>query len=209
MLFIALSGAVNGGPVNDWYLLQADTSNIPGAPATSRWTYWNVCPERNGKTDCFGGNRAHYSHVHPAFPLDPPSGREFNTHQNIPANFIGTSFYFLMTRFMFAFMLIALFFAVMALFAGLLALCTRIGAYLSGLLTMIALFFQSINAALMTYVYPCVTRPRHANYFPVLRTSRAETISATMDKPRTSANTLSASNGQLLLASSSRQYYFA
>lgn len=59
-----------------------------------------------------------------------------------------------MTRFMFAFMLIALFFAVMGLFTGLLALCTRIGAYLSGLLTTIAAFFQAIQVSLMTYVSP-------------------------------------------------------
>jgi len=51
---------------------------------------------------------------------------------------------------MFAFYLIALFFAACALLTGLLALCTRIGSYLSGLNAMVALFFQSLAAALMT-----------------------------------------------------------
>lgn len=51
---------------------------------------------------------------------------------------------------MFAFYLIALFFAVVALFTGLLALCSRLGGYLSGLNTSIALFFQTLAAALMT-----------------------------------------------------------
>lgn len=51
---------------------------------------------------------------------------------------------------MFAFYLVALFFAAIALFTGVLALCTRFGAYLSGLNTMIALFFQTLAAALMT-----------------------------------------------------------
>ncbi len=51
---------------------------------------------------------------------------------------------------MFAFVLIGLFFAVCSLFTGMLALCSRIGAYLSGLLNMTALFFQTITAALMT-----------------------------------------------------------
>lgn len=51
---------------------------------------------------------------------------------------------------MFAFELIALFFAVCALFTGMLALCTRLGSYLSGLLTTIALLFQTVTAALMT-----------------------------------------------------------
>jgi len=51
---------------------------------------------------------------------------------------------------MFAFYLIALFFGACALLTGLLALCTRIGAYLSGLNALIALFFQTLAAALMT-----------------------------------------------------------
>jgi len=51
---------------------------------------------------------------------------------------------------MFAFYLIALFFAVLALFTGVLALCTRIGSFLSGANAALALFFQTITAALMT-----------------------------------------------------------
>ncbi len=148
MFLILLSGAINAFPVNRWYLLEADTSKIPTAPATARWTYWNVCGKNGVKNHCHNGHT--YSNIHPAFPLDPPSHKEFNTHVNIPNNFIGTDYYFLMTRFMFSFMLIALFFAVCALFTGVLALCTRLGAYLSGLLTMIAAFFQALNAALMT-----------------------------------------------------------
>lgn len=55
-----------------------------------------------------------------------------------------------MSRFMFAFYLIALFFAAISLLTGLLALCSRLGGYLSGLNTMIALGSQTIAAALMT-----------------------------------------------------------
>lgn len=51
---------------------------------------------------------------------------------------------------MFAFYLIALFFGACALLTGLLALCTRFGAYISGLNAAIALFFQTLAAALMT-----------------------------------------------------------
>lgn len=149
MFFILLSGAIHGSFVNDWYFLEADTSNIPNAPPTSRWTYWNVCGiDDSNRNDC--GDRP-YEQVHPAFPLDPASPREFGTTVNMPANFVDNhGYYFYMTRFMFAFMLIALFFAVMALFTGVLALCTRIGAYLSGLLAMIALVFQLIQCSLMT-----------------------------------------------------------
>ena len=147
MLFITLAGAVDGSPVNRWYFLEADTGNIPNAPAVSRWTYWNVCGVQGARTVC--GDR-HYENVHPMFPFNPPGKKTFRTDVNIPQNFLNTSYYKLMTEFMFAFMLIALFFAVCALFTGLLALCTRIGAYLSGLLTMIAAFFQAIQVALMT-----------------------------------------------------------
>ena len=148
MLFILLAGAINGAPVNRWYFLEADTSNIPNAPALSRWTYWNVCGVDGDRTSC--GDRS-YESVHPAWPLDPYSARQFGTSVNMPENFVQHhGYYFLMTRFMFAFMLIALFWAVMALFTGLLALCTRIGAYLSGLLALTALVFQLVNAALMT-----------------------------------------------------------
>ncbi|EXJ81213.1 hypothetical protein A1O3_07503 [Capronia epimyces CBS 606.96] len=151
MFFILLAGAVQDSPLNKFYLLQADTGNIPGAPSVSRWSYWNVCGVQNGRTVC--GDQ-HYEDVHPAFPLDPASHRNFGTTVNVPRSFVRHhGYYFYMTRFMFAFMLIALFFGVFALLTGLLALCTRLGSYLSGLLTTIALFFQTIQAALMTAAY--------------------------------------------------------
>lgn len=142
-LFILLAGAVNGNPVNKWFFLQVDTSSIPNAQSISRWTFWNICgTDDNGANVC--------GHVHPAFPFDPPASSNFGTTQNVPDTFINSNYYYLMTRFMFAFALIALFFGVCALFSGLLALCTRIGAYLSSLLTIIAFFFQALTAALMT-----------------------------------------------------------
>ena len=68
----------------------------------------------------------------------------------MPAQLIGTHKFYYLSRFMWVFYIIALFFAVIAALTGILALCTRIGAYLSGFNTMIALFFQSLAAALMT-----------------------------------------------------------
>jgi len=149
-LFILLAGAVNGSPVNHWYFLEVDTANIPTAPPLSRWTFWNICDGSSGVDDCSGQG---YGDVSPARPFDPPSGRNFGTTQGIPKNFIGTRYYFYMTRFMFAFALISLFFGACALLTGILALCTRLGAYLSGLLTTIAFFFQALTAALMTAAY--------------------------------------------------------
>ena len=61
-----------------------------------------------------------------------------------------TNQYYYLTRFMFAFVLIALFFGVISLFLGLLALCTKFGSYLDSAIVAVALFFQSVAAALMT-----------------------------------------------------------
>ena len=52
---------------------------------------------------------------------------------------------------MFAFELIALFFGACAAFVGLLALCSTIGSFLSSFTASVALFFQTLAAALMTY----------------------------------------------------------
>lgn len=146
-LFIILAGAIDHAPVNRWYFLQADTSNIPNAPALSRWTFWNICDGASGHNICSGSG---YGSVSPARPLDPPAGSNFGTDTNIPQAFIGTKYYYLMTRSMFAFALISLFFGACALATGILALCTRLGAYLSGLLTTLAFVFQAIMAGLMT-----------------------------------------------------------
>lgn len=142
--FVLLAGAVNGNPVNQFYFLQADTSAISGAPSLSRWTLWNVCSvDANGRNVCPGAN--------PAYPFDPQSN--LGTTNNLPADFIGSSKYYYLTRFMFAFFLIALFFMVVSLFLGLFALFSRIGSYLSSVACLVALFFQTIVAALMTAAY--------------------------------------------------------
>jgi hypothetical protein len=147
LIFLTLlAGSYNHTPLNEVYFLQADTGNIPGAPATSRWTFWNLCGVTDGgKNDC--------GKSHPDFPFDPPSHRNFNTTDNVPHQFIGTKHYFLMSRFMFPFIIIGLFFAVLSLFTGLLAMCTRIGSYLSGFLAWLGLTFQSITTCLMTAVF--------------------------------------------------------
>jgi len=140
---VILSGAVNGSPENQIYFLEAsDIGNIPGARNPSRWTFFAVCGVDSN------GHNANCGKVVPALPFDPP--RNFGTTMNVPGQFIGTHRYYYLSRFMFAFFLIALFFAVCALFTGLLALCSRLGGYLSGLNVAIALFFQTLAAALMT-----------------------------------------------------------
>lgn len=147
LMFLALlGGARNSNPLNQIYFLQVDTSNIPGAPELSRWTFWNLCRvDANGKSQC--------GKSYPDFPFDPPSHRNFDTTTNIPSAFIGTNHYFLTSRFIFPFLIIALFFAVVSLFTGFLAMCTRIGSYLSSLMAWVALFFQIIATCLMTAVF--------------------------------------------------------
>jgi hypothetical protein len=83
LIFLTLlAGSYNHRPLNEVYFLQADTGNIPGAPATSRWTFWNLCGVTDGgKNDC--------GKSHPDFPFDPPSHRNFNTTDNVPHQFIG------------------------------------------------------------------------------------------------------------------------
>jgi len=149
-LFILLAGAIDGSPVNKWYFLEADTANIPNAPPISRWTFWNICDGSQGSDNCSGSG---FGSVSPARPLDPPSGRNFGTTTGVPAAFVGTRYYFYMTRFMFAFALISLFWGACALLTGVLALCTRLGSYLSGLLTTLAFIFQAMTASLMTAAY--------------------------------------------------------
>jgi hypothetical protein len=147
LIFLTLlAGSRNTTPLNQVYFIQADTGNIPGAPALSRWTFWNLCGvTAGGRNDC--------GKSHPDFPFDPPSHRNFDTTENVPDQFINTKHYFLMSRFMFPFIIIGLFFAVCSLFTGLLAMCTRIASYLSGFLAWLALTFQVITTCLMTAVF--------------------------------------------------------
>ncbi|KAI9655719.1 MAG: hypothetical protein M1821_005154 [Bathelium mastoideum] len=141
---VILSGTTQANPENQIYFLQTSTNGIPGARNPSRWTFFSICGvDVNGRnTNC--GSRV------PALPFSPPNTRDFGTTVGVPPEFLGTHHYYYLSRFMFAFYLIALFFSVLSLFTGLLALCSRLGNYISGLNVGIALFFQSIAAALMT-----------------------------------------------------------
>ncbi|KAH7381686.1 SUR7/PalI family-domain-containing protein [Pyrenochaeta sp. MPI-SDFR-AT-0127] len=141
--FTILTGAINSSPLNQFYFLEASTNNIPNARNPSRWTFFAICG-----ADPTTGHNANCGNIVPALPFDPP--RNFGTEENIPEQFLNTNMYFLLSRFMFAFYLIALFFAAIALLSGVLALCSRLGGYLSAMTTAVALFFQSLAAALLT-----------------------------------------------------------
>ncbi|KAL8949335.1 MAG: hypothetical protein Q9222_004539 [Ikaeria aurantiellina] len=138
ILLTLLGGAVDKNPTNKFYFLEADTSGLGNAAARTRWTFWNACSVVDGKNSC--------PKVRAAYPFDP--NRNFGTTMSF-----GGNKYYLETRFEFAFVLIALFFAVCALCLGLLALCSRIGSFLSSAMCSIALFFQTLTAALMTAAF--------------------------------------------------------
>ncbi|KAL8688391.1 MAG: hypothetical protein Q9218_005682 [Villophora microphyllina] len=138
MLLTLLGGAIDKNPTNKFYFLEADTAGLGSAAAKTRWTFWSSCSVTDEHNVC--------PKVHPAYPFDPK--RNFGT-----SDIFGGTKYYLESRFMFAFVLIALFFAVCALFLGLIALFSRIGSFLSSAMCSVALFFQTITAALMTAVY--------------------------------------------------------
>jgi len=143
--FVILSGATNSVPVGDVYFLQTTTGGISGGRSDygnpTRWTFLALCGEQNGRNANCRGTQA-------ALPFDPPNN--FGTENNVPQQFIGTDKFYYLSRFMFAFYIIAVFFAVVAFFTSVLALCFRLGAYLTGLNTALALFFQALAASLMT-----------------------------------------------------------
>lgn len=60
--------------------------------------------------------------------------------------------YFITSRFIFPFMLIALFFGVLSFFTGFFAMCVRVIGHVSGVFAYIALTFQTIATAMMTWV---------------------------------------------------------
>lgn len=83
MIILTFLGGTSGThPENVIFFIEATTGSIPGAPATTRWTFWNAC--RVGPD-----GKSHCGHNYPAYPFDPPSDRTFNTTVNIPPEFIG------------------------------------------------------------------------------------------------------------------------
>ena len=161
--FVILSGVTHSPPLRQTYFLRADTSGIEGARDISQWTYFQVCGLDN--TDCGGS--------HPALPL----GFAWAPHaNNAPSDLIGkygggttSRYYWYMWRFGWVFFLLALFFEVLAFFGGLFALCSRLVSGLTGMLSLVALFFFTIAVSMMTYVFslplvlPRITPPCDPN----------------------------------------------
>lgn len=142
--FIILSG-LNSSPLNLVYFLQTSTNGITNGndeyrnPA--RWTYLDICGVDGSRNANCGSTRA-------ATPFDPV--RNFGTDTGVPQQFIGTNYYYYLSRVAWAFYLIALFFAVVTFFISLLAICARLGAYLTGFFGLFAFMSQAVASSLMT-----------------------------------------------------------
>jgi len=134
---------VKSDPEPHIYFLQSTTKGIPGAPNPARWTYWAVC-------GVDGDLNANCGKATPALPFAPANKHNFNTNTGVPEAFIKHNYYYYMSRFAWVFFLIALIFSVFAFLTSALALCTRIGAFFSGLNTLIAFAWQTLAAILMT-----------------------------------------------------------
>ncbi|KAF7877194.1 hypothetical protein EAF04_000879 [Stromatinia cepivora] len=144
MFFVILGGVTQTTPLDKTQFLRADTSSIAGARPISQWNYFRVCGD--GNTDCGS-----------SVPALPFGYAWVGGGDGAPSSLLGShgknttsSSYYYMWRFGWVFYLMGLFFAVFAFFTSMLAVCSRLGSYLGAFLTMVALFFFSIAASLMT-----------------------------------------------------------
>ncbi|CAD6446063.1 9aa202d9-4e5b-4990-9262-966e18b5ed7d [Sclerotinia trifoliorum] len=144
MFFVILGGITQTTPLDKTQFLTADTSSIAGARPVSQWNYFRICGE--GNTDCGS-----------SVPALPFGYAWVGGGDGAPSSLLGShaknttsSSYYYMWRFGWVFYLIGLFFTVFAFFASMLALCSRLGSFIGAWLTMVALFFFSIAASLMT-----------------------------------------------------------
>lgn len=142
--FIILSGGINSDPINQIYFLEATTNGITPQPRNpTRWTYFALCGANDKDNNVNCGDPV------PALPFSPRDDSNFGTQRGLPGDFDGNYYYYL-SRFAWVFLLLALLFAAMGLATGLIAMCSRIGGYLSGMIVIVALFFQTLAAALYT-----------------------------------------------------------
>ncbi|KAK9451673.1 SUR7/PalI family-domain-containing protein [Limtongia smithiae] len=145
LLLILLSGVTETNPLNRIFYMEADTSAISGAPATTRWTLWNRCGvDSNGhNTDCTANK--------PAYAFQPVVN--FGTSSGVPSSLIDHhKMYFYLSRFSFAFYFLAAGFACLAWLAAWVAF-SMVGALVTSILSFFALITAIIAAALSTALY--------------------------------------------------------
>ncbi|KAF5546108.1 hypothetical protein FMEXI_5793 [Fusarium mexicanum] len=142
--FIILSGLTSTTPFDKTYFLRADTGGISGAREVTQWNFFYICGA--GNNDCDGARAA------------PVIGRAWDSNpRNAPSSLVGgragdttSNRQFFLWRFGWVFILITLFFETIAFFTGFIACCGRLGAGISSLMSMFALFCSSVAMSLMT-----------------------------------------------------------
>ncbi|RCK57845.1 Protein SUR7 [Candida viswanathii] len=142
LLFTVLAGSSKHFPLDRFYWVEADTTNIPNAPANrSAWTFWGVC-DKEDYSNCLLG---------PAYPILPQDN--FGTTVNVPENFLNNeNTFFYLSRFAFAFCLIALAFVGLAFIIDILGFCFEIIDKVVIILITIALIFMAGFASMQTGV---------------------------------------------------------
>lgn len=142
--FIILSGLTSTTPFDKTYILRADTGGISGAREVTQWNFFYICGA--GNNDCDGARAA------------PVIGRAWDSNpRNAPSSLVGgragdttSNRQFFLWRFGWVFILITLFFETLAFFTGFIACCGRLGAGISSIMSMFALFCSSVAMSLMT-----------------------------------------------------------
>lgn len=144
LILIILSGSMTNYPVDRFYWVQADTSGIPNAANTTRWTFWGACSITDGTTSCG-------DHLSPAAPISPIDN--FNTKINVPSKFISDrDTYYYLSRFSFCFFWIALAFIGVAFLLYILTFCSRIILQVVFILSIVGFIFNMVAVVLQTAV---------------------------------------------------------
>ncbi|KAH3659979.1 hypothetical protein OGAPHI_007184 [Ogataea philodendri] len=133
LLFIVFSGSVSSFPFNQFYWVQAQTSQISNAGDVSRWTFWGICnpsnydSHSNGKCGALG----------PDQPLSPYDN--FGNSTSLPQDFVSNrDTYYYLSRFSFPLILVALVFAGVSFICLLFQFCWKA-------LKQVVVFFVSLS----------------------------------------------------------------
>ncbi|ODQ62358.1 hypothetical protein WICANDRAFT_24853, partial [Wickerhamomyces anomalus NRRL Y-366-8] len=141
LILIVLSGSIDHFPINKFYWIEADTSGMGNAPSLSRWTFWGLASEQNGKNS--------KETLSPAYPFSPVDN--FDTTENVPSDFVSNrDTYYYLTRFAFAFFWIALAFVGVSLLISIFSVFSYSIIKVNSWLTTLALIFDAGAVAFMT-----------------------------------------------------------
>lgn len=154
--FLILSGGREGGTLENFYWLKANTTGFNDAPDETRWFNYQFCGYGNG--DLFNcSSRA------PAKPFSPRDN--FGASPLMPSSFLNNrDTYYYLSRVAWAMLLIAVFCEVVTLIPQLIGIFKhiRILSILATVFHWLSLFFILLAACLYTGCYAKATRAFHS-----------------------------------------------